>query len=95
MAKGKRKGSRHRRFFTIICDWCGDQKEVSRSDAKTCSGKCRQRMAFFIRCCGYAPDGPPGPKTAQDAVDVEIIRLFRQEARQRQSRSGVVSPHLE
>jgi hypothetical protein len=69
--------------YTILCDWCGVIKNTSRYDAKTCSGKCRQRMAKFVLVCGYRPDHCPGPKTAQDAIDLEILRLLRQEAERR------------
>lgn len=42
-------------------------------------------MATFIRETGYAPDSPPGPKTAGDAINLEIIRLFRQEKARREA----------
>ena len=56
---------------------------VARSDAQTCSGRCRQRMAFYVSRTGYRPDHIPGPITAQDALDLEIERLFRIERERR------------
>lgn len=76
--------------YTILCDWCGERKKVARVDAKTCSGRCRQRLAFFVKCCGYPPDHMPGPKTAQDAIDLEIDRLFRQERQRRLNLSRIL-----
>lgn len=90
MTGTKLKRGKRRTGVIIRCDWCAYHKEVSRKDAKTCSGRCRQRLAFYTRACGYPPDHPPGPMTAQDAIDLEIDRLFRQERRHRQE----VKAHL-
>jgi hypothetical protein len=77
--KTAKKRGPNRSWKTIRCDWCAEVKETTRVDTKTCSGKCRQRLAFFTRTCGYPPDHAPGPVTGQDAVDCEILRLFRLE----------------
>jgi len=91
----KVKRIRRRRQHTIRCDWCASIKETSRSDTKTCSGRCRQRLAFFIKTCGYAPETAPGEKTAQDAIDLEIVRLFREESRRRKKASELSSRPIE
>jgi len=82
---GKQKFTRAKRELkhTILCDWCGQHKETSREDTKTCSGTCRQRLAFYTRSLGYAPDGIPGPVTAQQAIDLEVFRLITNEQRRR------------
>ena len=76
---------------TILCDWCGERKETSRSDTKTCSGKCRQRLAFFVNWCGYPPDHIQGPITAKDAIDRELGRLLEQERRRRAAARALVA----
>lgn len=80
--KKKKYGTRQTRW--MICDWCGEHGQTTRSDTKTCSGRCRQRLAWFIQRTGYAPDVPPGPKTAGDAFDLEVERLIRAEKARRQ-----------
>lgn len=81
--KKKKYGSRQTRF--CMCDWCAEQFTTTRSDTKTCGGRCRQRMAWFIRHAGYAPDTPPGPKTASDALELEVMRLLRAEKLRREA----------
>jgi hypothetical protein len=73
----------HAKCHTIMCDWCGERREVSRTDAKTCGPKCRMRMSNYVRRMGYRPDGIVGPFTTQDAIAKEIDRLILQEQRRR------------
>jgi len=91
----KKKGKKNDRKYLIRCDWCTDDFNSSRPDTKTCSGKCRQRLAFFVKTTGYTPEYAPGPKTAQDAVDLEIVRLFRAEAARRKKASELSSRPIE
>lgn len=79
MAKRRKRMARS----SIICDWCGVFKMVAHAGAKTCSGRCRQRMSFYVSRCGYKPDHISGPITGQDAVDLEIERLLRIERERR------------
>jgi hypothetical protein len=83
--KKRRHGSKHRKVYTIICDWCGDRRETSREDTSTCGDVCRKRMANFIKRMGYKPDGIVGPFTTQDAVDKEVERLIAQERQRRKA----------
>lgn len=85
MAKQKWQRRKRELKYTILCDWCGERKESSREDRKTCSGRCRQRLAAFVNTCGYAPDSAPGPVTAQHAIDLEILWLFKNESLRRQN----------
>lgn len=83
MKKGKRIGYKHAKCYTVLCDWCGDRKEVSRSDTATCGDVCRKRMSVFVRFFGYKPDAIVGPFTAKDAIDKEVKRLITLEQRRR------------
>lgn len=76
-------GSRQQRW--MLCEWCGDHGQTTRSDTKTCGGKCRQRLANFVKVAGYAPDKPPGKMTTGEAIDLEIERLFRAERARREA----------
>ena len=83
MVKTKRPKGKRPTTTTILCEWCGDHRECTRGDVKTCGTRCRARLSFYIRSIGYPPDGIPGPITAQTAVDLEIFRLLLQEKRRR------------
>lgn len=83
--KRKRNGSRHRKVFTILCDWCGERRECSREDVRTCGDRCRKRLANYTKRLGYKPDAIVGPYTVQDAIDKEVERLIRQERERRRA----------
>lgn len=82
---GNTKMTRHQKKYTIVCDWCGERKETSREDTKTCGDVCRKRMSFYRATLGYDPDQPPGPFTGQAAVDLEVFRLITNERRRREA----------
>lgn len=69
---------------TILCEWCGDVRECCRSDTKTCSNKCRSRLAEFIRLAGFPPDEMPGQKTAREAFNELVGFLLLAEKRRRE-----------
>lgn len=69
---------------TTICAWCAEHFESNREDAKTCSGRCRQRLSAFIRELGWEPDNPPGPVTASVAIGAEVFGLILKEKRRRE-----------
>lgn len=72
-------GVKLRKRYECICEWCRKRFHTARPDARTCSGKCRQRMRYFEQQFGYAPRSIPGDVTAQLAADLEIMRLIRAE----------------
>lgn len=84
MARRRGKPGARELRHTILCDWCGERKETSRPDTKTCSPRCRQRLSTYTRSCGYPPDCAPGLVTAQEAIDIEILRLLVGERRRRE-----------
>lgn len=69
---------------TILCEWCGEQKEVTRTDVKTCSGKCRSRRARFFALCGFYPDSIPGNVSVQTAYQLLILELLAREKARRE-----------
>ena len=71
--------------YTVLCEWCGVTKKTARHDRITCSGKCRQRMAAFVREFGWRPDKAPGDITAGAAIDLELLRLIRAERQRREA----------
>lgn len=81
-AKAIKKRSQ-RRELTVKCVWCDEPFDTTREDAKTCSGKCRQRLAAFVNHLGWEPDEPPGEVTAQHAIDLVILHLIYQERTRR------------
>jgi len=80
---GRTAGQKHRLAYTILCEWCGERKESSREDMKTCGEACRLRLSRFRARFGYEPDEPPGRTTARFAIDLEVHRLIVQEQRRR------------
>lgn len=80
---GRTAGAPHQLAYTILCEWCGQTKQSSREDTKTCGESCRLRMSRFRSRFGYEPDEPPGNITARTAFDLEIFRLIKQEQRRR------------
>jgi hypothetical protein len=91
MGKKARTKGKHELRYTVLCDWCGEHKETSREDTKTCGGRCRQRLAAFVNWCGYPPDHIQGPITAKDAIDRELGRLLEQERRRRAAARALVA----
>jgi hypothetical protein len=83
------RGKRDRKH-SIRCEWCTEVVEVTREDAKTCSGRCRQRLAAFVRELGWEPDVAPGPMTASAAIDRELLRLVVEEQHRRAGRSSYI-----
>lgn len=79
MAKKARKRGPREFTVTILCEWCGEHRETSRQDTKTCGDRCRARLKFFTDYLGYPPDSIQGPVTGQQAVDFELHRLITQE----------------
>ncbi len=88
--KKKARGRRERRH-SIRCEWCAEVVEVSREDARTCSGRCRQRLAAFVRELGWEPDEAPGPMTASAAIGAEVFRLIVAEQRRRAGRRAYLN----
>jgi len=76
--KGKPRGS-YQRTDTILCEWCGEHKEVVHPEAKTCSPKCRTRLSRFRAETGFPPQSPPGRLTVRAALDLLILELFERE----------------
>lgn len=62
------------------CVWCDSKFKTSRGDSRTCTGKCRLRLATFRKNLGWEPDRPPGDMTAGAAIDLVILTLIRREA---------------
>lgn len=76
---------------TTICAWCAEHFESNREDAKTCSGRCRQRLSAFVRELGWEPDNPPGPVTASVAIGAEVFGLILKEKRRREEASAYLA----
>ena len=81
----KRTGRKHALSHTILCEWCGEHKETSREDTKTCCDSCRGRLARWMRTFDYAPPELPGHVTFGVAERREVLRLIREEARRRRA----------
>lgn len=60
MWNGKYQGAKHQHNTTIVCVMCGDRRECSREDVKTCGVACRRALARYVARWGHAPDEPPG-----------------------------------
>jgi len=75
MAHKGSTGGTHTLRHTIFCGWCNERFEASREDAKTCSGKCRSRLARLVALTGFPPDEPPGPRSVQ-SVYLELVQLL-------------------
>jgi hypothetical protein len=69
---------------TIICQWCGESKEVTRGDAKTCSPACRSRLHRYTMMAGFPPNEVPGNRTAQQMFDLLIFELLLREKHRRE-----------
>lgn len=90
MAKRKTKFKRHRpREIICVCTWCGYHFEAAREDAKTCSGKCRQRLGAYVREFQWEPDSPLGDLTASEAIRDVINKLVLDELMRRRGLSKV------
>ena len=85
MRNQNRKGIKHLSAYTITCAWCGEAKEVTRADARTCSPTCRQRLSRLTLITGFPPDEPPGKRTVQH-VYLELVQLLlaREKSRREQ-----------
>ena len=94
MAKTKRPRGKREANITILCEWCGETREVSRGDARTCGDRCRARISFYVRTLGYRPDGIVGPLTAREAIDLEVHRLIMQEQRRRKAAKDEMEAYL-
>jgi len=94
MPKTKRPRGKRSRNVTILCEWCGEQRETSRQDTRTCGDRCRARMKFYVDYLGYAPDSIVGPLTGQQGVDLELHRLITQEQRRRAAASAERAAYL-
>lgn len=94
MSKQKANHQTREKYTTILCEWCGEHRECSRADTKTCGPRCRARMSFYVRELGYRPDEIPGPITGQQAVDLEIFRLVTNEQRRRKAAAAEREAYL-
>ncbi len=82
MATKKKTAKRRETNVTIICEWCGEHKDVSRGDTKTCSPKCRTSLHRFVQMAGFPPDELPGERTPQQMFDLLVgMLLIREKAR--------------
>lgn len=94
MAKTNRPKGKRTPSTTILCEWCGEHRECTRGDTKTCGDRCRARLSFYVGRLGYPPDELPGKVTAQTAVDREIRRLIIQEKRRRAAAAAETAAYL-
>lgn len=94
MAKTNRPKGKRSRNTTIRCEWCGEHRECTREDTKTCGDRCRARLSFYVRSLGYPPDELPGRMTGQQAVDLEIFRLITNERRRREAAAAERKAYL-
>lgn len=77
----KREGPRgaYEKWTTAVCVWCAEPFEVCHQDARTCSQRCRSRLARFRKLVGFEPDEPPGNVTTQTAYQLLVKELLRLE----------------
>jgi hypothetical protein len=91
MPRPRLKGKKYVKRDTVRCVWCFEPFETNHSNAQTCSGKCRSRLAFFRKVTGFDPDEPPGNVTAHTAYLDLVAKLLAAERVRRQHRSLVQS----
>lgn len=77
-------GAKRETTDTIICAWCGEYKEVTRSDVKTCGPSCRSRLHRFTMMAGFPPDEIAGDRTPQQMFDLLVGELLIREKRRRE-----------
>jgi hypothetical protein len=94
MARMNRRKGKRRANTLILCEWCGETRECTRADTKTCGDRCRARLSFYIARLGYPPDGLPGKVTAQTAIDREVRRLVLAEKRRRETANAERTAYL-
>jgi len=75
--------------FTILCLWCGERRECTRDDAKTCGARCRLRLSRFLNLVGFLPDGPVGEKTVDQAYKELVAELLARERARRECRAAL------
>lgn len=84
MPTNGKRGPKRETNTTIICVWCGEHKEVTRGDAKTCSPGCRSRLHRYTMMTGFPPNEVAGKRTAQEMFDLLVGELLIREKYRRE-----------
>ena len=84
MSTKSKRGARRGTNTTIICVWCGEHKEVTRSDVKTCGPSCRSRLYRYTQMTGFPPDEVAGTRTPQEMFDILVVGLLIREKYRRE-----------
>lgn len=84
MPANNKRGPKRAANTTIICVWCGEHKEVSRGDVKTCSPTCRSRLHRYTMMAGFPPNEVAGKRTPQQMFDLLVGELLIREKYRRE-----------
>jgi hypothetical protein len=68
---------------TAWCVWCGECFDTNHTNARTCTPRCRSRLAAFRARTGFDPEECVGNVTAEQAFDALVKRLLEEEGKRR------------